>query len=336
MKFACRVSPKASESLVGFFMRVAEANHLSTVAVFETLRGRVVCPRRIEAALQIAAACRCSVPEVAQLFGLEQRHPDGMRAWRLGNEWITKANFIASRTMAVCPACLSRTPYLPGLWELTFYTACPHHKTRLLTRCPTCHKPLRWTRPTVYRCGCGYDFRHFRCEPAPERDLTVAQLIESRLGAQVSVSAPPGVPPGVVDRLAGLSLDGLFKTIWFLGHRLAEFEQCTAGHGRQKPREEKAERILHEAFELLANWPRSLRDRLAAMESHARTKRTLDLYSRAFKPILKYLEEDFKSQELAFVRSAYEQHIRLMWRPRGAAKVPGHLHRQQEFDFGVD
>lgn len=329
MMFARGVAPKTNESLVGFLMRIGELNRLPTVSVFEMLRGRVVCPRRVEAAVQIAAACQCSVPEIVQLFGFEHPHPSGRRAWRLGREWVTKANFVSSRSMAVCPHCLAQERYLPGIWELTFYSCCTEHRSQLLTHCPVCHKALRWTRPSISRCGCGFDLREAKGKPPGEYALAVATLIRTKVTAGPLPENNAAIPHNVAARLADLSLDGLFKTLWFLGHRIGDFEACTSGHGRRKPRSADIEAIIDKAAALLCAWPTSLRERCEAIAHRALSKGAKDLYGRAFRPIFAYLDEDFAERELAFVRVAYEQHIRQLWRDRGLFP-PAHLGPQLE------
>jgi len=333
MNLAHQVSPKVNESLVGFLMRAAEANHLPSLSALDALLGRTSRPPGLEEAERLAEFCRCSVSEITQLFGFQLRREDGVRCWRLGPEWITKANFVSSRSLAVCTDCLREIPYVPGTWEVALYRTCAFHRTRLLTRCPDCHKPLRWTRPAICRCGCGFDLRCAEGEPGSPAAWFTAQLIEHRLDPGFRLSIPATVPDHIGERLAALSLDGLCKTIWVLGHRIADFNTCTIGHGRTKPKGAWADRMIEQAFSLLAGWPESLWERLTLIAQDSLSKSSVRLYSRAFKPLATYIEQELADKELAFIRLVYEQQIRRLWRELGMHNLPRQLDQQLRFEL---
>lgn len=333
MRLAKHIAPKVRESLVGFLMRAAEANHMQSVSVLHTFVGRKSRPPAIEETERLALFCGCSAEEVAQLFGFQVQRQDGGRAWRLGGEWVTKENFVSSRTMAVCCECLCDDPHLPGTWELTFYCCCAFHRTRLLTVCPDCGKQLSWTRPKVWQCGCGFDFRQTKTNAGTPYAWVTAELIEHRLDPHFPITIPVGVPHHVVERLGKLSLDGLFKTIWFLGHCVGGFDTCTSGHGRLKRKDGHAEASIDAAFSLLSRWPESLRERLEALSRRPGTEGERGLYRRMFGPLVSYLEQEPANGELVFVRLAYEQEIRRLWRARGR-KLPRRLGYQLELDLG--
>ena len=333
MRLARQVVPKVNESLVGFLMRAAEANHLPTTFVLHAFLGRKSRPPAIEDAERLALLCGCSIEEIAQLFGFLIRREGGLKAWRLGREWVTKDNFVSSRTMAVCCECLREDPYLPGTWELTLYCCCAFHRVRLLTTCPGCGRQLRWSRPQVWRCGCGFDLRQAKTEAGTPYTWVTAELIEHILDPGFRIDVPVEVPGHVVERLGRLSLDGLFKTIWFLGHCLGGFEACYAGHGRLKRKEGHAETMINTAFSLLVCWPESLRERLDALSRRQSLEGKPSSYQRTFGPLISYLEQEPVDGELTFIRLAYEQEIRLLWRSRGF-KLPRRLDYQLELNLG--
>ncbi len=311
------VVPKVRESLVGFLMRASEENHLRSVGVLRTLLGRTTRPPGLQEAEGLARFCRCSVTEVSQLFGFQMRHADGRRAWRLGDEWVTQSHFVSSRSMAVCVHCLREDPFLPGTWELTLYRCCACHRTRLLTTCPGCGKALRWTRPRPWQCGCGFDLRLANTERGGASVWVTAQLIEHRLDPAVPLTPPAAIPRHLIQRLGGLSLDGLFKTLWFLGHFLGGVEIRTLRPKGAKRRPRYAEAIIEEAFALLARWPESLRRDVETRARNAGDVSQARLFERLFKPLVTYLEEELAEEELAFLRLAYEQQVRSLWRALG-------------------
>lgn len=330
MNLSRRVAPKISESLVGFLMRAADANHLSTVAVLKAVLGRVSHPPDIIEAEKLAEFCRCSVPEIIQLFGFQVRCEDRSRCWKLGSEWITKANFISSRLTAVCCDCLRKDPYIPGTWELSLYRTCAVHRTRLLSTCPACGGRLRWNRPSVCTCGCGLDFRSTRCESGSDSSWVLAQLIEHRLDPYFKLNVPETLSIQIINRLAALSLDGLFKTVWFLGHCLGSAEDCKVGHGRAKPTNFQAEKMIEKTFQFLVRWPESLHAPLEAIATHSNNRNS---YRRMFGPLVLYLEQELGNDEFLFIRLAYERQIRDIWRRLGARKFLQPFNQQMEFEF---
>lgn len=333
MRLAKHVPPKVNESLVGFLMRAAEANHMPNISALYALLGRKSRPPSIEDAERLAEFCGCTPSEIAQLFGFQVRRQEGRQVWRLGSEWITMQGFVSSRTMAVCRDCLRENPFLPGMWELTFYCCCASHRTRLLTVCQGCGNQLRWTRPKVWQCGCGFDLRNANTETGTTSAWITAMLIERRVDTSFQINIPAKISRNIADRLSGLSLDGLFKTIWLLGHCIGDFESCTSGHGRLKRLNNHAEKIVETAFSMLARWPKSLQERLEAITKKQGAGNKPRLYRDIFGPIVSYLEQEPAEGELSLIRLAYEQEIRRIWRMRGR-KLPRQLDYQMELDIG--
>lgn len=333
MRLARGISPRQHESLVGFVLRAAEVNRLSSAAVYQLVMGRVVCPtRRIDAA-QLADVCGCTVPEVMDLFGVWHRHENGTSCLRLGDQWVTQERFVSSRKMAVCVECLRNNVFLPAVWELTFYRACAYHRRQLLSSCPSCRRRLSWMRPRIALCGCGYDFRNAGVTEATDSNWMVAQLIERRIDSSFALHVPNTVPRLVLDRLAALTLDGLFKTLWFLGYRLARFDACRAGYGRGKLSNAETDAVVNMAFAMLADWPSSLGEIFARMETCALSGATTRLYRRAFKPIVAYLDRELPESELVFVRLHCERAIRQLWSNRNRQNTPRDIGSQLELNF---
>lgn len=337
MFLARRVPPKVNESLVGYLMRAANANYLrSRESILESFIGTATRPPGTHEIERLAEFTRCSVSEITQLFGFQERREGGSPCWRIGSEWITKRNFVSSRSLACCPQCLQNDPYLPGTWELALYQTCAIHRTVLIDQCPGCGKPLRWTRRGVCFCTCGFDLRSAQSDPGGEKSWMLAQLIEHRLYPDFEMTIPPHVPIHMVERLASLTLDGLFKTIWFLGHCVAEFDSCAVGHGRTQLKGDRAGRVIENAFSLLADWPDALAERLATIAARPNGNKKASLYRNVLGPIATYMDEEITGDELAFLRSTYEAQIRTIWRDLGRKPLQRLDDRQLEFEFPAD
>jgi hypothetical protein len=164
----------------------------------------------------------------------------------------------------------------------------------------------------------------------------LAQLIEHRLYPDFKLTVPSSMPAHMVERLAGLTLDGLFKTIWFLGHCVAEFDTCAVGHGRAQLKGANADRVIENAFSILSHWPHSLGERLAVIAAQPRGSKKASLYRNALGPVATYMDKEIAGGELAFLRSTYEFHIRSIWRDLGRNPLQRFDERQLELNFAAD
>jgi hypothetical protein len=328
MRLPKAVTPKPLESLTGFLMRVAEQNRLPTLAVLRAFQGHARHPPRLKDAVAFAHFCGCSVAEVLQLVGFDRRDAAGRHGVMIGNDFVTN-RFVSSRFLSVCPCCLAEDPFLRGAWELTLYRACARHRKRLVSACPACDKQLRWFRPTVTRCSCGFRLAMAEPKDAVAEELLMAELIEGRTDPPYAPRTY-WLPAATLDRLSHLPLDTLFKTAWFLGHRVAAFERCGAGHAKRKAADHT---MLGNFVCMLHEWPGSLEKRIKEMATTALEAGPINLYRRAFAPLSRYLEQELSTDESRFLRLAYENAIRKLWRDLGERQLPIGLSLQEEFIF---
>ena len=331
--FAHPIVPRTHESLQGFVLRIAEKNFLTPLSVVSLTLGRVRRPPNYEDSIRLAEACQCGPGEITQLFGFEIRREDGLRCWRLGDEWITKKNFVAARSMALCPQCITEESYSPGVWDLSLYSTCAYHRIRLVSACPDCGRDLRWTRPSVGTCQCGQDLRLAPRIPGSDASWVLAQLIECRLDPVFPLNLPDSIARPIVDRLAVLTLDGLFKTIWFLGFYVAGFESLRWGHGLLRPKEVQANSITERAFAMLADWPEALDKRIREIARNKNAQLHDGPYFSNFRPLVAYLEQELDKPEFRFIHQAYEIYIRKLWKEAGQRYAPRRLSNQLELDL---
>lgn len=327
-----RVQPHPGEDGYGFLVRVVHANYLKggPANLLE-----LICEDSKEIRMQdmprIANYCLNSVAELSQLSGVEVCRTGGEYIWQINGELITKSAFLASRYSKICPKCLGESNYLRGSWSLTFYTACPTHKTSLIDSCGGCGKRLKWNRRFIEYCGCGYPLKESQSHTASPSSIFIASLIEHRFN-QETLPTRGLLADREIDRLTNLSLDGLCKTLWFLGHCIFNLGSYGPGHGRKILTIDEADQMINQAIKLLHQWPHNLGNRLSKLSMRQPSKSSASLIERLFGPAQSYLQSEITTDELFYVRTAYEQHIRKVWRQFDTRNQSTLSTRQMELD----
>ena len=328
-----KVLPRFDESLAGFLTRIGEANFLRSAHGILWKIGKSTFPLSDQDLIALAEFCSCDVGELAELFGGRIRRIDGLRAWKLGEEWIGKDYFIATRNQPCCPNCLKEDGYLKAAWELTFYTCCGRHGVELIEQCPQCGWRLTWQRGKVTHCRCGYDLRESPISNASPFERLVAQLVDLRITGKHIHALMEILPPHVMGKLSVLSMDGLFRTIWFFGYCLSLQANGKAGPLDNRFKSSDAKKILDSAFNYLVDWPTTFIDTLNKLGNRPHQRNTTILAARTFGPIHRFLSEEAEQGELIFLWHAYERFLRDFWKVSGRHRLPSPLSPQTEFDF---
>lgn len=312
-----RVPPYPFEDIYGYLIRVCETNHLKSVDFIlkQLIQGRQTI--RVSDLEGLAYFCRAKPEEAQHLSGVELRQVYGERSWAVSNTYVSKANFVDTKRAKICPSCLDETSFVRGEWSLTFYLSCSTHGTRMIDHCSNCLRPLKRLRRNLLKCDCGQSLTSFRSETAPAAIRLVSRLLTQH-PLDVGDFGTLGMQLHVLDRLQALSLDGLCKTLWFLGHCLSEFENLATGHGRLRPTQAHAEKIITQSIDVLSRWPEGLGEHLRKLTSRPVAPGSAALIDRTLGPLQYYLYEVIDSAELSFLTVAYEQYIRKIWRDIGA------------------
>jgi len=311
--FLFNCCPYDNESLVGFLLRLTEAHGLQSPSqLLQQIRGKSSQPPRASDIPRLADLCGCDPNAIASLFGFEFRDENRNAIWRIADQSLTKRYFISSRILSICPACLTDHKYLHAEWELTLNTACPIHGILLVSQCAHCGRYQRWMRPGVSVCNCGGSLLDAPVVPASDFQLLIAHLVRARIDPNFKKLGPLALPPAMTARLACLSLDGLFKTLWFIG-RILHMHRLIENHRAAPKKILNAGKILDLAYNALSDWPYSLFDRLKELDSKSQTSNSTRLLRSIYGPIHRYLMEDMTSPEFRFVLLAYELHVKRTW-----------------------
>ncbi len=202
------------ESGNGYALRMVVANHLGFCDLTRALCtiGHRYLPFSAAATLAywfgadpVAVACafprsyRAQGHLITQLMGVEFNRPYHIRV----------------SCPQLCGLCLRENALARFVWDVSLVTCCSRHKTRLIDRCPSCHRRLRWRRPDVVTCLCGYDLRHAIGACAVADEVWLSERIEDLLLGDVR---------GCVDEhdvarrlLSSLALDPLLRVVRTLG-----------------------------------------------------------------------------------------------------------------------
>lgn len=330
-----RVLPFKHEDVTGFLMRVSARNHLLGPSQLQTLLTGT--PHRqisVRDLPKLAQICRNTQEEISQLSGYEWRISGDERAWRVGEQWVTKPVFISLRRTRVCPCCLREENYLRGDWALGFLSACAVHDTRLLEKCPSCHRSPAWNRRNPRLCNCGYDLSRACSDQASPHDIALARVFAYHIRRDAEFLQGIPFENHIIERLAGLSIDGTCKTIWFLGHCLADIGNCYAGHGRKKPSTGDVGAMVERAFCILQNWPSAIGDWLSDSIRHKLPGGfSAAEYQFLLAPAMNYFHSSVNTAELNFLSSVFEQHIRKVWLMMGRRHPKCEYERQFELRF---
>lgn len=239
------------ESGQGYVLRLAARNGLGGLARVKTMLG---CSRfqtlYAQAAPQLAHWFGASVQRLS--YALEAEGDTRVEGATYMGHKLGRSYFLNRSHPRVCPDCVHELGYCRAAWDFTLTVACVRHQRLLIDRCPACTLPLKWTRPDLCLCDCGYpwaslDYR----SAATDAELFVAQLIDLRMddqeriarGASIWISPPGDEMNALRLFMKDLSLDGFFRSL-FAFATAAGYEAEAAPERRLRAAMPKAQQTL--------------------------------------------------------------------------------------------
>lgn len=309
------VMPKKGESLVGLLMRAAENNGLkSPTSILNVLNGKIGRPPRVEHIEDFAEMIGCDPTLIPPLFGFVNWR-NGEKQWDIEGNVLTKEYFVRSRSVAVCPYCLKEDVYLRASWELTPYVTCSRHECFLIDHCESCSRPLRWNRNQMAFCPCGHDLRITSIQRASSGEIFLSWLIDWKLdySSHVNPKILNVVHRDVLTWLSKLSLDELFRSVWFLGHCLADFENTGKGHGVRKGQLADAANIVQRWRVMLQDWPSKFDEKLLRISDRKFAQTSMGLMEKTFGPVHTYIVDELKGENLEYLHQAYKRFVICQW-----------------------
>lgn len=244
-----RFAPRASESLLGYVLRLTEANGYAGPGAIRRVAGL---PAPFAARPCDLSGLATAVGNQTDLTTLERlaAWPDAAGLVRLGATRLHPALVSFSRPR-VCVRCVEEGQEIEPAWDVIGCAACPRHGTVLTDAC-ACGRPLGWDRPGLARCRC-WRTLDVSARDAPSSVIEVA-------GTVIALSKGER---GLHDRLPLTSLDAFAHVVRFLGCEGATSVEWRS-HLMAKPTVEGSLAAAGRAAPVLANWPQGWRDWLLA------------------------------------------------------------------------
>ena len=291
MRLVIRSDPQPTESFLGFLLRLATLNAQS--GVVGILR-RAQLTRRFDIPRPNLSHLSTFSEVSVQALGRLGYWREGPAQHAFGRHRIALGS-LSGHYARVCPDCVSDAGWCPNLWDLRAYPACHRHGWELVHTCPACGLPLKWTRPAVHSCNCGFDLRESRPTPATPEALTVARNF-ARMQAGKRALGTPTRDIQTYSRLVGI-----------LGYP-ADCPLSMRGVQRT-PLSASAETATR-AAPLLNDWPRGLHRWLdGKISEHAHGTRLHDDFGRVLLP----LRECLPSPAGDFVLESVRAYVATNW-----------------------
>ncbi len=140
------------ESLASYILRLSEANYYES-------------PHWI---LQLAG---CSTDKILKFDRLNSQPTKISQLTGVDDELLKSRAFgsikgtnlitygVSKKATYLCPECLKESTYARLLWDFEINKVCPIHRCNLVNKCLQCRQIIKWLRPSIVKCRCGFDFR---------------------------------------------------------------------------------------------------------------------------------------------------------------------------------
>ncbi|WP_180976855.1 TniQ family protein [Fischerella thermalis] len=170
-KLLRRPRPNRDESLAGYIIRLAESNYYpSPNWIFQMsdlnkrgIYANLFYPHKDDLQkLSLLSEIESDILWSMAWTSNKQSHSINLNTVKIFGD-LVPIQTISTRRVKLCPICLRSAPYCRSVWDLSFITTCPLHYCLLIDFCPQCGKEIKWSRPRVTICKCGFDWHN--CEP---------------------------------------------------------------------------------------------------------------------------------------------------------------------------
>lgn len=296
--------PKATESLLGYILRLTETNGYSSPwSIYQfagmtqgEVRTSGMTPEKLAPVVgehgprlkQLSLAHASKGPRWCQLLGqeLNPTHVDVLRS-------------------KVCPQCVKELGIIEAQWHLIYMVACPLHLCEAVSTCWSCGERLTWYRPGLITCHCGADVSRGDATPACQELYALMDSLRACvLGMKPLPTNARNLPK---QQLASMELRSLLSVIRTFGQIRLRLD------GNSEKASDRA--LVTAAAEVLSEWPVNL-FRLLREEGMRSTNvgeggfrsQFASLYSALFKN-----KAIRNPDDVDFIRSAFLEFVTRRW-----------------------
>lgn len=273
--------PNKDESLFGYILRVSEANGYGSpapvlsIAGYSTLMLRSAnfdC-RKLSKVLGVDGLESISYSSLSSLAihsaagGFAKKRLRVPDLWRLDSPKI-------------CPHCIHEKGFIEQHWDLAFMTACPKHRIKALSECPSCGVSLGWARPGLLKCKCGAKLDEVTIKPVSDDIVRTTGFL-----LRLFYDDPARQDLAILERLgldwADLSYYDLVCLMNLLHREMP----------RGKPRKNRYDSGVDLLGTIVKRWPNSYHEYLSSVKKHVGlTHGEPDTLVRHYKTYFEYLK----------------------------------------------
>lgn len=283
-----RPHPERTEGPLGYRLRLAEANFLSTRDIGQLgFRFKPTWLQR-QGLLPLPNVDPDLYAHIVRMEGLLNDKP---RIWN-------------QRHPRFCPLCLSEEQVWPAAWEIMFFDACPRHGVWLMDQCSSCGEPVRWNRDHLVRCHCGSDLRLESPGPAPDSVRRLAEILEAKLLGREAVDQPP--------HIAGLDVEQLQRLIRYLGGYMDPASGPRPLKLRNAASLQASWPVSSLAAEIIFRWPQSFHEGWSRLQSLAEGEKSG--LGSIFRHAYSYMYKGFWESAFQPVREVFEHWLVEHWK----------------------
>lgn len=299
-RLLCTPQPQPDESLMGYVLRLAEANGYKSPSWIFDLAGLKI---------NVAGGGRDALYRydwdstlLEQVTGLTRIEINDLKSRQIDSLFSTpsvSSSFSAFRYSSpkVCPVCLAQESYCRGVWDLLPLTACLAHESVMMSVCPECGSRISWARERISVCRCGFDWRESVQMKASHQELEVSRLI-------LALCGPPAEKGITIERdnnpLQGLALEDICQALSLFANSYLFFKD-----GR-RIRVGTNNLTCHEAYcrayDIFNDWPMNYHRFLQWVKHQGKTEIWNSNYNN-------WVAKECDHRELHFILSATEDFI---------------------------
>ncbi len=197
----------------------------------------------------------------------------------------------------ICPQCLKEFRYIKKYWDIFFVTTCLEHNCLLVEECPGCRKKIKYNRPCIFTCKCGFDYRNIKMTELDISSHLVTKLVLGKCG-YINVETP--------SVLTKITYEELVETFLLIIRQIYKQRYITSPILELK--------ILHEylikTYNFFEKWPSNFYKILDEYENNSGSifgiRSFGDLYQKSFGKRTSHLK-------IELFREAFKNYIETKW-----------------------